>query len=166
MKELAADRIPVAVTCRVLKLARQPYYRWLDDPVTTAEYTEAHRANALFDSTPTAMIRSSATATSSRKPAMPARRWPSGPPGGSARITDGGVRLGRRSAARTARPARRSTTIWSAASSPHQHRMRCGWPTSPNTAPTRASSICARSRTCSPTASSDTASTLIRRPPR
>ena len=49
MKELAADGIPVAVTCRVLKLARQPYYRWLDDPVTTAEYAEAHRANALFD---------------------------------------------------------------------------------------------------------------------
>ena len=49
MKELAADGIPVAVTCRVLKLARQPYYRWLDDLVTTAEYAEAHRANALVD---------------------------------------------------------------------------------------------------------------------
>ena len=49
MKELADDGIPVAVTCRVLKLARQPYYRWLADPVTDAEYLEAHRANALFD---------------------------------------------------------------------------------------------------------------------
>jgi putative transposase len=39
----------VAVTCRVLKLARQPYYRWLADPVTDAEYAEARRANALFD---------------------------------------------------------------------------------------------------------------------
>ncbi|PRI13097.1 transposase, partial [Mycobacterium shigaense] len=38
MKELAANGIPVAVTCRVLKLARQPYYRWLADPVTDAEY--------------------------------------------------------------------------------------------------------------------------------
>ena len=37
MKELAADGIPVAVTCRVLKLARQPYYRWLATPVTDAE---------------------------------------------------------------------------------------------------------------------------------
>lgn len=34
---------------RVLKLARQPYYRWLADPVTDAEYVAAHRANALFD---------------------------------------------------------------------------------------------------------------------
>ena len=49
MKELADDGIPVAVTCRVLKLARQPYHRWLADPVTGAEYLEAHRANALFD---------------------------------------------------------------------------------------------------------------------
>jgi putative transposase len=51
VKELAADGIPVAVTCRVLTLARQPYYRWLADPVTDAEYAEAHRANALFDLT-------------------------------------------------------------------------------------------------------------------
>jgi transposase InsO family protein len=49
VKELAADRIPVAVTCRVLKLARQPYYRWLVDPVVDGELVEAYRANALFD---------------------------------------------------------------------------------------------------------------------
>ena len=49
MSELAADGIPVAVSCRVLKLARQPYYRWLTNPVTTAELVEAYRANALFD---------------------------------------------------------------------------------------------------------------------
>lgn len=33
----------------MLKLARQPYYRWLANPVTDAELTEAYRANALFD---------------------------------------------------------------------------------------------------------------------
>jgi transposase InsO family protein len=49
VKELAADGIPVAVTCRVLKLARQPYYRWLASPVTDAERVEAYRVNALFD---------------------------------------------------------------------------------------------------------------------
>ncbi len=49
VNELAADGIPVAVTCRVLKLARQPYYRWLANPVTDAELAEAYRANALFD---------------------------------------------------------------------------------------------------------------------
>ncbi|MEU7340216.1 hypothetical protein [Streptomyces sp. NPDC007074] len=49
MKELARDGIPVTVTCRVLKLARQPYYRWLERPVTDAEFEQAARANALFD---------------------------------------------------------------------------------------------------------------------
>jgi putative transposase len=41
--------VPVAVTCRVLKIARQPYYRWLAAPVTTSDRTRAYRANALFD---------------------------------------------------------------------------------------------------------------------
>ena len=49
MSELAADGVPVAVSLRVLKLSRQPYYRWLVTPVTDAELVEAHRANALFD---------------------------------------------------------------------------------------------------------------------
>lgn len=49
VRELAEDGIPVAVTCRVLDLARQPYYRWLDEPVTDADLEAAYRANALFD---------------------------------------------------------------------------------------------------------------------
>lgn len=53
VRELAAAsapvRVPVAVTCRVLNLARQPYYRWLARPVTDTELEEAYRANALFD---------------------------------------------------------------------------------------------------------------------
>ncbi|MET7319590.1 IS3 family transposase [Streptomyces sp. NPDC005549] len=53
VRELAAaaapHRVPVAVTCRVLKLARQPYYRWLASPVTDSEVTGAYRANVLFD---------------------------------------------------------------------------------------------------------------------
>ncbi len=49
VRELAVDGIPVAVTCRVLKIARQPYYRWLASPVTDAELVTAYRANALFD---------------------------------------------------------------------------------------------------------------------
>ncbi|MFJ5035990.1 DDE-type integrase/transposase/recombinase [Streptomyces sp. NPDC088560] len=49
MRELAVDGVPVTVTCRVLKLARQPYYRWLDKPVADAVLEESYRANALFD---------------------------------------------------------------------------------------------------------------------
>jgi transposase InsO family protein len=47
--ELAADGVPVTVTCRVLKIARQPYYRWLACPVSEGEWDEAHLANAIFD---------------------------------------------------------------------------------------------------------------------
>ena len=47
--ELAADGISVTVTCRVLGIARQPYYRWLARPVGDAERVQAWRANALFD---------------------------------------------------------------------------------------------------------------------
>ena len=49
MTELAADGVPVAVTCRVLKLARQPYYRWLREAVCDADLTRVYRADALFD---------------------------------------------------------------------------------------------------------------------
>ncbi|BFU43906.1 hypothetical protein KRMM14A1004_21520 [Krasilnikovia sp. MM14-A1004] len=49
MSELAAGGIPVAVTCRVLNIARQPYYRWLARPVTDTEVIEAYRADALVD---------------------------------------------------------------------------------------------------------------------
>jgi putative transposase len=49
VRELAADGIPVTVTCRVLKIARQPYYRWLANPVTDAEWDGAQLANAVLD---------------------------------------------------------------------------------------------------------------------
>jgi putative transposase len=49
VNEPAADGIPVAVTCRVLNIARQPYCRWLARPVTDADLAEAYRADALFD---------------------------------------------------------------------------------------------------------------------
>lgn len=52
-RELAAEdapvRVPMAVTCRILNVARQPYYRWLKNPITRAEVAEAHLANAIFD---------------------------------------------------------------------------------------------------------------------
>jgi putative transposase len=49
VRELATDGIPVAVTCRVLKIARQPYYRWLRHPVTDSERAQAILANAVFE---------------------------------------------------------------------------------------------------------------------
>ncbi len=47
--DLAADGVPVTVSCRVLKLCRQQYYRWRAHPVTDAEVDEAYLANAILD---------------------------------------------------------------------------------------------------------------------
>lgn len=49
MKELASGAIPVVVTFQVLKLSRQPYYRWPPSPVTGRDIVQAYRANALHD---------------------------------------------------------------------------------------------------------------------
>lgn len=49
VRELADDGIPVALTCRILKIARQPYYRWVTRPVSDAAWLEAHRVDALLE---------------------------------------------------------------------------------------------------------------------
>ncbi len=53
VRELAAQeapvRVPVAVTCRVLKIARQPYYRWLAEPVSDQDWAQAHLIDAIID---------------------------------------------------------------------------------------------------------------------
>jgi len=49
VRDLAADEIPVTVTCRVLKLCYQQYYRWLNQPITDAELDKAYVANVVFD---------------------------------------------------------------------------------------------------------------------
>jgi hypothetical protein len=49
VRDLAGDGVPVTVTCRVLKISRQPYYRWVDSPLTDAELDEVWLANAIVD---------------------------------------------------------------------------------------------------------------------
>ncbi|GAA3522470.1 hypothetical protein GCM10022294_35610 [Dietzia aurantiaca] len=49
VSELADAGIPVTVSCRVLKLARQPYCRWRNYPVWAADVLRAYRINALHD---------------------------------------------------------------------------------------------------------------------
>ena len=49
VRELAGDGVPVTVTCRVLKLCRQQYYRWVDEPITDGQLDEAWLSNAIFD---------------------------------------------------------------------------------------------------------------------
>jgi putative transposase len=49
VRDLAVEAIPVTVACRVLKLCRAAFYRWLAEPVTDSEVREAQVANAVFD---------------------------------------------------------------------------------------------------------------------
>jgi transposase InsO family protein len=47
--DLAADRIPVAVTCRVLGFSKQAFYAWKADPVSQRDWDDAHLINAALD---------------------------------------------------------------------------------------------------------------------
>jgi putative transposase len=47
--ELAADRIPVAVACRVLGFTKQAFYAWRKDPVSRRDWQNAHLTNAAVD---------------------------------------------------------------------------------------------------------------------
>jgi putative transposase len=47
--ELAADRIPVAVTCRVLGFSKQAFFAWRRNPVSQRDWDNAHLINAAID---------------------------------------------------------------------------------------------------------------------
>ncbi|WP_307055902.1 IS3 family transposase [Arthrobacter bambusae] len=47
--DLAAEGVPVAVTCRVLGFSKQGYYRWKASPVTERDWIDAHLVNAAVD---------------------------------------------------------------------------------------------------------------------
>jgi hypothetical protein len=49
VSKLAADGTSIAVACWGLKLALQPHYRWLVNPVGESELIEAYQVNALFN---------------------------------------------------------------------------------------------------------------------
>ena len=49
VRDLAADAIPVAVTCRVLGFSKQAFYAWCANPVTQRDWDDAHLINAAID---------------------------------------------------------------------------------------------------------------------
>lgn len=91
----------MTVSCRVLKITRAPYYRWLAQPVSDAELDWGVPANALFDAHrdyPEFGYRHLL------EEAAGARRCASGPRGGSARSRAGGRRSANPSGARPKKP--------------------------------------------------------------
>jgi putative transposase len=47
--DLAADRIPVTVTCRVLGFSKQAFYQWKSSPVSQRDWDDAHLINIALD---------------------------------------------------------------------------------------------------------------------
>jgi transposase InsO family protein len=47
--DLAADGVPVAVTCRVLGFSKQAFYAWRSNPVSRRDWDEARLINAALD---------------------------------------------------------------------------------------------------------------------
>jgi len=47
--DLAAGKIPVAVTCRVLGFSKQAFYAWRQNPVSQRDWDDAHLINAAAD---------------------------------------------------------------------------------------------------------------------
>ena len=47
--DLAADHIPIAVTCRVLGFSKQAFYQWKADPISQRDWDDAHLINAAID---------------------------------------------------------------------------------------------------------------------
>ena len=47
--DLAADKIPVTVTCRVLGFSTQAFYAWKSNPISQRDWDDAHVTNAAID---------------------------------------------------------------------------------------------------------------------
>ena len=47
--DLAADHIPIAVTCRVLGFSKQAFYQWKAGPISQRDWDDAHLINAAVD---------------------------------------------------------------------------------------------------------------------
>lgn len=47
--DLAADGIPVVVTCRVLGFSRQGYFKWRSKPLCDRDHSDAYLTNAAID---------------------------------------------------------------------------------------------------------------------
>jgi hypothetical protein len=47
--DLAADGVPVTVTCRVLGFSTQAFYKWCKAPLTQRDWNDAHLINSARD---------------------------------------------------------------------------------------------------------------------
>lgn len=121
--DLAADRIPVAVTCRVLGFSKQGFYQWRANPLSQRDWDDAHLINAAIDihhDDPEFGYRF-ITDELAGVGSPPAATGSTGCAPNSACSATTPANL-----ACTARQGHRSTTTSSPGDSPPQHRTGCG----------------------------------------
>ena len=151
VRDLAADRIPVAVTYRVLGFTKQAYFKWLANPVSQRDWDDAHLINAALDihhDDPEFGYRFIADelADLGFRPAGTGSTGCARCSGSSAPTRSGGAGV--------TSQGRRSMTTWSFATSPPANDpTKSGSSTSQNTRHEKASFTSARSRTPAPTES-------------
>ena len=128
--DLAADKIPVSVTCRVLGFSRQAFYAWRQNPVSQRDWDDAQLINAAIDihgDDPEFGYRFIATSCPERGIVTAENRV--------ARLCSQqqiwSVLAKKRGLGRKA--GFRCTTTWSPASSPRPAQTGSGSPTSPST---------------------------------
>ena len=123
VRELAAEKIPVAVTCRVLGFSPQAYYKWRANPVSQRDWDDAHLINAAIDihrDDPAFGYRF--IADELRERGIAARENRVARLCSQQRIWS----VFAKKRGLTAMPARRCTTTWSTASSPPPRPTRSG----------------------------------------
>lgn len=129
--DLAADGVPVAVTCRVLNFSIQAFYKWKSNPSRFG--IGRKRISSTLRSTSTPMTRHSATGSSLTSSTPAINRWPVNAGfGGSARPM-ASSRSSTANGSEGVRLVRRSTMTCSSGTSAPRRRIRSGSRTSPST---------------------------------
>lgn len=121
--DLAAEGIPVAVTCRALGFSKQAFYAWKKQSANRRDRHEVHLINAAIDLHHDDPAFGTGSSPMSSLPAH--HRW--GEPGGPVvfpAVDLVGVR--QETGPAPTRRARRCTTIWSAGSSARPGQTCCG----------------------------------------
>lgn len=141
VRDLAVDGVPVMVACRVLKISRAPYYRWLTSQVTDADWVRAHRLNALIDAhraDPEFGYRFFADEAADAGQFVSERTaWALCHTQGVFSV------ISTRSKGKGTRSGPPALMITFNGFSPRRHRTRSGWLTSPSTPQGKANSTCA-----------------------
>lgn len=160
VRDLAAEGIPVRLSCQVLGFSAQAFYKWNAQPVCQRDLDDAYLTNAIIDAhrdDPEFGYRFLADELEAAGHDVGERRvWRLC---SEHQVWSTTTKKGRRNG--KGRPGPAVHDDLASGTSPRIIPIRSGSPTSPNTRQRKARCTAAPSRTCSPTGSSVTPSTSV-----